>query len=171
MIGQRNRNHSPANALPPGGRHNGRCTLLVQHAIADPHVGRRDQFRSHGHCLHRATDTDTVTSLRGCESFIDCSHMNAPLPPRMVLLHGVDNQVRPNPCIPESGPFDAAGLASAPNRSGDYGSGSGRNCQFGRAMPSTSDVPMSIRMHGGISSTCPQCAGSGTYFNRAVFMP
>src|SRR6478752_3564386 len=80
MIGQRNRNHSHANALPPGGRHNGRCALLVQQAIADPHVGRRDQFGSHGHCLHRATDT--VTGLLGVH----------PSSARMLLLLGVDDQ-------------------------------------------------------------------------------
>src|SRR6476469_6518163 len=39
---------APACALPAGRRHHRRCTLLVQHAIADPHVGRRDQFGSHG---------------------------------------------------------------------------------------------------------------------------
>ena len=63
MIGQRNRNNSPANALPAGGRHDGRCTLLVQHAIADPYIGRGDQFSSHGHYLHRATDTAIGTGL------------------------------------------------------------------------------------------------------------
>ena len=61
MIGQRDRHNAPANALPAGRCHDHQCTLLVQHTIADSHVGRWIQFGSHGHCLHRATDSDTVT--------------------------------------------------------------------------------------------------------------
>ena len=32
--------------VPAGRRHHRRCSLLVQHAVADPHIRRRDQFGS-----------------------------------------------------------------------------------------------------------------------------
>src|SRR5664280_1816670 len=63
MIGQCDRHHAPADALPAGRRHPRRCTPLVQYVVADSHLGRRDQFGSHGHCLHRTTDSDAATSL------------------------------------------------------------------------------------------------------------
>jgi len=62
MIGQCDRHHTPAHALPAGRRHHRRCTQLVQYVVADSHVGRRDQFGSHGHCLHRTTDSASATS-------------------------------------------------------------------------------------------------------------
>jgi len=76
MIGQCDRHHAPADALPAGRRHHRRCTPLVQYVVADSHVGRRDQFGSHGHCLHRTTDSDAATSLLklhtlGCDLRVD----------------------------------------------------------------------------------------------------
>ena len=150
-----NRNNSPANALPAGGRDNGRCALLVQHAIADPHVGRRDQFGSHAHCLHRATDSDTVTSLLGVDPSSICSRTDFPLP-RHGCCCSASTTSPTEPLRPGSSPFDAAGFGAGPNRPVHHGSGSGWNCQFGRAIPSTSEVPTAMRRHGGTSSTCPQ---------------
>ncbi len=168
MIGQRDRNNSLANALPAGGRHHGRCALLVQQAIADPHVGRRDQFGSHGDCLHRATDSGTVTSLLG---FIPSSIAHTwmfPSPARMVLLPGVDDHSPTAPSArnhdPSTQPTSARAQPARSSRLRIRG-----NRQFGRAIPSTSEAPNAMRGPGGISSTCPQCAGSGPYFKRAVF--
>ena len=156
MIGQRDRHHSPADALPAGRRHDRRCTLLVQHAIADPHVGRRDQFGSHGHCLHRATDSDTVTSLLGSILHRFAHPWTFPSPHGWCCCSASTTSPT-EPLRPGSSPFDAASLGAGPNRPVHHGSGSGWNCQFGRAIPSTSEVPTAMRRHGGTSSTCPQC--------------
>jgi hypothetical protein len=140
MIGQRNRNNSPANALPAGGRHDGRCALLVQQTIADPHVGRRDQFGSHGHCLHRAINTGTVTSLLGFIPSSIAYHGWSPPPPGW-CCHPASTTKPDRARRPGSRPFDAANLAVGPTSPSITGSRSGWNRQFGRARPSTSEAP------------------------------
>src|SRR6478752_4322943 len=56
-VGQCDRHDAPANALPTGRRHHRRCTLLVEQAIADSDIRRRDQFGSHGFITYTGPPT------------------------------------------------------------------------------------------------------------------
>src|SRR6478672_11133291 len=105
----------------------------------------------------------------GFHPFFDCPYMGRSPPPHVwcCCLALTTSPTQPAPGITS---LRRSQPRRGPNGPVHHGSGSGWNCQFGRAIPSTSDVPISIRTHGGTSSTCPQCAGGGTYSNPAVFL-
>ena len=127
MVGQRDGHDATADALPAGRCHDSRCTLLVQHAIADPHVGSRDQFGSHGLCLHLGTDIDTVTSPLAVIA-------PALTPPK----HGASCfGVRPALTHPARSPRLASGW----------------HLQFGRTVPSTSEALIATPTHGKDANT------------------
>ena len=92
----------------------------------------------------------------GFHPFIDCPYMGRSPPPHVwcCCLALTTSPTQPAPGITS---LRRSQPRRGPNGPVHHGSGSGWNCQFGRAIPSTSDVPISIRMHGGTSSTCPQC--------------
>jgi len=72
--------------------------LLVQHAaITDSHVCRRDEFRSHGHCLHRVNDSD-VTVLLGSNLHRCDTRARSPPRARILLLLDIDDHTRRHSC-------------------------------------------------------------------------
>ena len=112
--------------------------------------------------------TVTLSQVFWGPFYIDCSLMDVPLPARMVHARR-GRSGRSEPPAPGIKSLRCNQLrCRGPNRPVPHRSGFGWNCQFGRAIPSTSEVPIAMRRHGGISSTCPQCAGSRTYSTPAL---